>query len=135
MPEKASMMAHADVFLTVYSTMVVEAAIHDRPIVSVCIDAPRGWGYTRRFYLRKYSLPLSKIGDWPTHDRFRRSGAGKVVVDKHQLAEAVSAYLKDPALDRQARRSFVEREVTFTDGSSGGRTGRYLYSLLERGDP
>jgi hypothetical protein len=135
MPEKASMMAHADVFLTVYSTMVVEAAIHDRPIVSVCIDAPRGWGYTRRFYLRKYSLPLSRIGDWPTHDRFRRSGAGKVVVDKRQLAEAVSAYLRDPALDRQARRSFVEREVTFTDGSSGGRTGRYLYSLLERGGP
>jgi len=133
MPEKASMMAHADVFLTVYSTMVVEAAIHDRPIVSVCIDAPRGWGYTRRFYLRKYSLPLSKIGDWPTHDRFRSSGAGKVVTDKRQLAEVVAAYLKDPAMDRQARKSFVEREVTFTDGSSGARTGRYLYSLIDRG--
>ena len=31
MPEKASMMAWSDVFLTVYSTMVVETAIHDRP--------------------------------------------------------------------------------------------------------
>ena len=29
MPEKASMMAYSDVFLTVYSTMVVETAIHD----------------------------------------------------------------------------------------------------------
>jgi len=133
--EKASMMAHADVFLTVYSTMVVEAAIHDRPIVSVCIDAPRGWGYTRRFYLRKYSLALSRIGDWPTHDRFRRSGAGRVVLDRRQLADAVAAYLQDPSKDRDSRKAFVDREITFTDGSAGERTGRALLSLMERGRP
>jgi hypothetical protein len=133
--EKASMMAHADVFLTVYSTMVVEAALHDRPIISVCIDAPRGWGYTRRFYLRKYSLKLSRIGDWPTHDRFRRSGAGRVVFDRRQLEQAVAGYLQDPAQDRAARRAFVEREITFTDGSAGRRTGRALLSLIDGAAP
>jgi CDP-glycerol glycerophosphotransferase (TagB/SpsB family) len=131
MPEKASMMAHADVFLTVYSTMVVEAALHDRPIVSVCIDAPRGWGYTRRFYLRKYSLALSRIGDWPTHDRFRRSGAGRVVFDRDELAQAVATYLREPERDQEARRAFVHREVTFTDGTAGRRTAHILLSLLD----
>jgi hypothetical protein len=131
MPEKASMMAHADVFLTVYSTMVVEAAVHDRPIISVCIDAPRGWGYVRKFYLRKYSLPLSKIGDWPTHDRFRMSGAGEVIYTKDQLRAAINRYLLDPAQDREERRSFVEREITYTDGSAGRRTGEYLLSLIK----
>ncbi|MDF1499257.1 MAG: hypothetical protein P1P76_02165 [Anaerolineales bacterium] len=131
MPEKASMMAHADVFLTVYSTMVVEAAIHDSPVVSVCIDARRGWGYVRKLPLRKYSLPLSRIGDWPTHDRFRRSGAGRVVYDKEQLRKAVNDYLRDPGLDREARRAFIEREVTYTDGSAGRRTGEFLASLIE----
>jgi hypothetical protein len=131
--EKASMMAHADVFLTVYSTMVVEAAIHDRPIVSVCIDAPRGWGYTRRFYLRKYSLALSRIGDWPTHDRFRRSGAGRVVFDRRQLAEAVAGYLRDPSTDRQARSQFVAREITHIDGSAGARTAEALLALMGQG--
>lgn len=131
MPEKASMMAHADVFLTVYSTMVVEAAIHDSPVVSVCIDAPRGWGYVRKLPLRKYSLPLSKIGDWPTHDRFRKAGAGRVVFDKSQLRKAVNDYLRDPCLDREARRAFIEREVTYTDGSAGRRTGEYLAALIE----
>jgi hypothetical protein len=134
MPEKASMMAHADVFLTVYSTMVVEAAVHDRPIVSVCIDAPRGWGYTRRFYLRKYSLPLSKIGDWPTHARFRKSGAGEVVYSRDQLREAIDRYLLDPGKDEAERRSFVEREITYTDGSAGRRTGEYLLSLIEEAE-
>jgi CDP-glycerol glycerophosphotransferase (TagB/SpsB family) len=134
MPEKSSMMAHADVFLTVYSTMVVEAAIHDRPIISVCIDAPRGWGYVRKMPLRKYSLPLSNIGDWPTHDRFRESGAGRVVFDKDQLRKAVNDYLNNPALDSEARASFVRREVTYTDGSAGIRTGKFLASLVSGSD-
>ena len=128
MPEKASMLAHSDVFLTVYSTMVVEAAVHDRPIVSACIDAPRGWN--RR---RKYSLPLSRIGDWPTHDRFRRAGAGRVALNERDLRQAVAGYLANPEADRPARRAFLEREITYTDASAGRRTGEYLLHLLEAG--
>lgn len=127
MPEKASMMAHADVFLTVYSTMVVEAAVHDRPIVSACIDAPGGWNWPR-----KYSLPLSDIGNWPTHQRFREAGAGKVALDERELRAAIEAYLKNPGLDSEARHAFVAREITFTDGSAGRRTGAYLLSLAGR---
>jgi CDP-glycerol glycerophosphotransferase (TagB/SpsB family) len=80
MPEKASMMAYSDVFLTVYSTMVVEAAVHERPIISVCLDTPGGWNWPRKF-----SLPLSKIGDWPTHSRFRQAKAGKVAYNESEL--------------------------------------------------
>ena len=59
MPEKTSMMAHSDVFLTVYSTMVVEAAVHERPIVSVCFDAPGGWNQEGRF---RWLYPKSVTG-------------------------------------------------------------------------
>jgi CDP-glycerol glycerophosphotransferase (TagB/SpsB family) len=125
MPEKASMLAHSDVFLTVYSTMVVEAAIHDTPIVSVCIDAPGGWN--RR---RKYSLALSRIGDWPTHARFRDAHAGHVVHSESELRQAINGYLSDPSSQADARRQFVRQEITFTDGSAGRRTADYLLSLL-----
>lgn len=128
MPEKASMMAHADVFVTVYSTMVVEAAIHDRPVVSLCLDAPRGWKTPR-----KYSLPLSRIGGWPTHRRFREARAGRVALTVEQARAAINAYLADPGLDRQERRAFVEGEVTFTDGSAGRRTGEILRRWAEGG--
>jgi hypothetical protein len=125
MPEKASMLVHSDVFLTVYSTMVVEAAVHDTPIVSVCIDAPEGWN--RR---RKYSLPLSRIGDWPTHARFREANAGRVVYSEADLRRAIDAYLENPASEKDERRAFVQDEITFTDGSAGRRTAEYLLSLL-----
>jgi CDP-glycerol glycerophosphotransferase (TagB/SpsB family) len=124
------MLAHSDVFLTVYSTMVVEAAVHDTPIVSVCIDAPGGWN--RR---RKYSLPLSRIGDWPTHARFRESDAGRVVYSEGELRQAIDSYLTNPGSDMGARRAFVEREITFTDGSAGRRTAEFLLSLIPRGRP
>ena len=127
MPEKTSMMAHSDVFLTVYSTMVVETAIHERPIISVCIDAPGGWNQPGKF-----SLPLSEIGEWPTHQRFRQSGAGRVVMNEVELKTEINRYLKDPQADQEARRSFIGREVTFTDGSSGRRTGDFLAGLVNK---
>ena len=126
MPEKASMMAWSDVFLTVYSTMVVETAIHDRPIVSVTIDTPGGWNMKD-----VYSLPLTAIGDWPTHQRFRLAGAGRVAASKEQVREHVNFYLQDPTADRDKRRKFILDECTFTDGSAGKRTGEYILSLLE----
>jgi hypothetical protein len=125
MPEKTSMMAYSDVFTTVYSTMVVEAAIHDRPIVGVCIDAPGGWNQPGRF-----SLALSEIGEWPTHQRFRQAQAGQVAYDAEQLKAALNRYLKDPLADQEARRAFIQREVSYTDGQAGRRTGEFLLSCL-----
>ena len=126
MDEKASMMAWSNVFLTVYSTMVVETAIHERPIVTVTIDTPGGWNMKD-----VYSLPLTAIGDWPTHQRFRLAGAGRVAASKEQVREHVNFYLKHPDADNDKRRNFIADECTFTDGSAGRRTGEYLLSLLD----
>ena len=126
MPEKASMMAFSDIFLTVYSTMVVETAIHERPIVSVCLDVPGGWNTPGKF-----SLSLREIGEWPTHQRFRWANAGKVVFNEEDLRAAINVYLQDPQQDAAARQKFVRDEVTFTDGSAGRRTGDYLLSILK----
>jgi hypothetical protein len=125
MPEKTSMMAHSDVFTTVYSTMCVETAIQGRPIVSVCLDVPGGWNRPGKF-----SLPLSTIGNWPTHQRFREAGTGRVATDENTLKQLLNQYLKDPTLDSENRLKFIRDEVTFTDGSSGRRSAEYLLSLV-----
>jgi hypothetical protein len=127
MPEKASMMAYSDVFLTVYSTMVVETAVHDRPIVSVCIDAEGGWNTPGKF-----SLSLSEIGMWPTHLRFREARAGRVAFNSAELKEAVNAYLRSPVLDAEQRQQFIRDECTYTDGCAGRRTGEWIVGLLRR---
>ncbi len=126
MPEKASMMAYSDVFLTVYSTMVVETAIHDRPIISVCIDVPGGWNTPGKF-----SLSLTEIGEWPTHQRFRQAGAGQVVFDQAGLKAALNKTLREPMAESEIRHKFIQDECTFMDGSAGRRTGEYLRSLVK----
>ncbi len=125
MPEKASMMAYSDVFVTVYSTMVVEASVQDRPVVSACIDSPIGWP-------GKFTLPLSKIGDWPTHSRFRDAAAGRVAYTKEELAKEINFYLENPQAGLPERRAFVARECTYTDASAGQRTADYLLSRMGR---
>jgi len=53
-----------------------------------------------------------------------------VAFNENELRDAVNFYLENPQADGEARRAFLEREVTFTDGSAGKRTGEYLVSLV-----
>ncbi len=125
MDEKSSMMAHSDVMVTVYSTMLVETAVHDTPMVAAVIDTPGGWNRPK-----KYSLSLREIGNWPTHKRFREAGAGRVASNRDELCEALNAYLRDRSLDATERRRFVEQEITYTDASAGRRTADYILHVL-----
>jgi CDP-Glycerol:Poly(glycerophosphate) glycerophosphotransferase len=125
MPEKSSMLAHSDVFVTVYSTMVVECALHNRPIVAAVLDIPGGWNKPQ-----KYSLSLKDIGNWPTHRRFRDARAGRVASDENELRDAINGYLSDPTLDATERRKFIEQEITYTDASAGRRTADFILKVL-----
>jgi CDP-Glycerol:Poly(glycerophosphate) glycerophosphotransferase len=127
MPEKSSMLAHSDVFVTVYSTMVVECAVHDRPIIAAVIDTPGGWNKAG-----KYSLSLKDIGNWPTHQRFRQARAGRVARDVNELRDELNAYLKNPTLDSQERKKFLGQEITYTDASAGKRTADFLLKVIRQ---
>ena len=122
--DKTSMMVHADIFLTVYSTMCVEASFQERPIISVCIDSNIG-------YPGKYWLPMSQIGIWPTHSRFRASEAGRVATNETELGTVINDYYTFPHADLKSQKDFITQECTYTDGSAGRKTGEFLLSLLE----
>jgi len=126
MDEKSSMMAYSDVVVTVYSTMLVETAVHDTPMIAATIDIPGGWNKPKKF-----SLSLKEIGDWPTHKRFREAKAGRVAINENELRNTLNMYLKDRSVDSFERRKFVEDEVTFTDGTSGKRTAEFILKTLE----
>ncbi len=127
MDEKSSMMAYSDVVVTVYSTMLVETAVHDTPMIAATIDTPGGWNKPKKF-----SLSLKEIGNWPTHKRFRDARAGRVATTEKELRSMLNAYLKNPSLDYPERRKFIEDEITFTDGTSGRRTAEFILKVLEK---
>ncbi len=127
MPEKASMLAYSDVMVTVYSTMLVECAVHDTPMIAAVIDTPGGWNIPGKF-----SLALKDIGNWPTHLRFRQAKAGRVASSELELRDALNAYLHNPQLDSAERRRFIEDEITYTDGTSGQRTAEFILGVLQK---
>lgn len=91
MPEKASMLAYSDVMVTVYSTMLVECAVHNTPMIAAVIDTPGGWNIPGKF-----SLALKDIGNWPTHLRFRQARAGRVASSELELRDASTPTCKIP---------------------------------------
>lgn len=127
MDEKSSMMAYSDVLVTVYSTMLVETAVHDTPMIAATIDTAGGWNKKNKF-----SLSLKEIGNWPTHKRFRETKAGRVATNLNELKEALNLYLKDKTIDSAERRKFIQDEITYTDASSGKRTAEYILKILSK---
>lgn len=122
--EKASMLAHCDLMISIYSTMVLEAALHDKPIISACINTPEGWPDA-------YWIPLDEVPGWPTAARVVACHASKTALTFDQLHDQIDAYLNDPGLNREGRKKFARQELTFLkNGEATKNTARYIMSLV-----
>lgn len=123
-PEKSSMLAHSDVLATIYSTMVVEAAVHDTPFISICIESENGWGKD------KFWVPLKEVPGWPTARRVNAMQAGKTVFTREELKTALMEYIADRSVDHAQRMAFAEAEVTYLNGESTQKVTNYLLGLV-----
>lgn len=117
----ASLTRHADVNVNLASTMTLDFAIHDRPVVNVAFDVHNpplnGWPPLWEYYYRfEHYRPVVEIGA----ARFARSA--------EQMAEHINAYLENPALEREERRRFVELQV----GAPVGESSRSVVETLKR---
>ena len=124
-PEKASMMAHCDVLVTLYSTMVVEVAIQDKPIINTCLPTEEGYG-------EDFWVPILEVPTFPTSTRVNATGAGRLVNTKDELQQALSAYLMDPTLDSDHRHQFLLQELTYLDGEATSHTANFLLGLVNQ---
>lgn len=123
-PEKTSMFKHSDVLVTIYSTMALEAAMHDTPIVSACIDTEAGW----KDY---FWVPLSTVPNWPTAARMVDTKAGRTAYTAEELTDCINAYLGNHDLEKEERHNFAKQELVYLDGSSTKVTADFILSLLD----
>lgn len=117
----ADTMRYSDVVVNVASTIAIEAAIFDTPVVNVAFDgeSPSPFERSARRYYRF------------THYRnITRHGAVQVADTPAALVAQVARYLADPALDREGRRRIVSEQVQFLDGRSAERVGRFVAEEL-----
>ncbi|MBA3355397.1 MAG: hypothetical protein H0U18_05545 [Pyrinomonadaceae bacterium] len=117
----ANLTHYADLNVNLASTMTLDFAIHDKPIVNIAFDVasppPFGkplWDYYYRF---EHYRPVVELGA----ARFARS--------PEELVTHIDAYLENPSLDRDNRRRLVELEVGVPLGQSGQRIVEVLGAI------
>src|SRR5262249_39307161 len=119
----ADTLCHSDVVVQVASTIAIEAAIFDTPVVNVSFDGetPAEWTRSARRYLR-----------FPHFVNITRHGAVRLSETPDELVAGVAAYLHDRTLDAEGRRRVVREQCEFLDGRSSERAAAAVVETLHQ---
>jgi hypothetical protein len=116
--------AHADVVVNLSSTVTVDAALFDRPIVNLDFDPEPG---------RPNQELVREVNHTWTHFKpIAESGGVWLVNDWSELERAVRGYLADPALHREGRKWIAEYVCGLTDGRCGERMADAIVDFAAR---
>jgi hypothetical protein len=116
----ANLTRHVDLNVNLGSTMTLDFAIRDRPVVNVAFDVnsppPFGVSLWDHHYQFEHYQPVIELGA----ARFPRNAPA--------LAADVTAYLADPSLDAHGRRALVDLQV----GRPVGQSSSCIADTLQR---
>lgn len=120
--ELAGTLRWCDVILNSGSTMTIDAACFDTPIVNIAFDGrtvePRKERSARRLLEKEHYLPIVA------------SGGVRVVTNEDELISEINAYLADHTRDSEGRRRIVQEQCFRLDGRSGERIARFILKSL-----
>jgi len=119
----ADTLRHSDVIVNVASTIAIEAAIFDTPVVNISFDGEVDAEWTRsarRYYRFTHYVNIT------------RHRAVAVAESPEALIEGVARYLADPALDAEGRRRVVHEQCQFLDGRAAERVAGFVGDELRQ---
>lgn len=117
----ADSLYHATVVITWASTMIIDAALFNKPIILIGFDAKP----------RPYGKSIQQYYDYEHQRHIIETGGVRLVKSPGELVEWVKKYLQDPALDAMGRERIVEEHCGPLDGKAGERLGKYLLEELK----
>jgi hypothetical protein len=117
----ADTLCHSDVIINVASTIAIEAAIFDTPVVNISFDGESPSDFARsakRYYRFTHYVNIT------------RHNAVRVAETPADLITHVNSYLANPALDAEGRRQVVREQCEFLDGRSAERVAQAVVDDL-----
>lgn len=116
------LLRYSDVMVNHFSTISLEAAICDLPVIHL--------GYDTYTYGHRYGI-TSEFQQRQTHNRRKlRLAASKVAKNEKELIEFLDQYFSDRALERHQRREYAVSECGELDGNAGSRVVDMIASRL-----
>lgn len=112
---------YSDVTLNTISTLTVDAAALDKPVVNI------------RFDIDPETPPGSRVELYSHFDHYialEKTGGIKLAHSFDELVTAINTYLKNPAEDSIGRAQIRREQVEFEDSDSGKRSAEAIAKLL-----
>lgn len=124
MEHLADTLFHSDVTINTCSTMSIDAAVFDKPVINIVFDGYEKKPYydsVRQFYdeTRVHYIPILK------------SGGVRSANNKEELIKHINMYLENHDLDKDGRKKIIEEQCWKLDGKSGERIFNYLLEFTK----
>lgn len=113
---------YSDITLNPQSTMSVDAAAFDKPVINIAFD-----GYEKLPYVRSV-LRLYK--DYSHYLPILKAGGVRLVYNKEELIEWIRKYLANPTLDREGRQRILLEQGGLNAGQSGEKTANHIIQFV-----
>ncbi len=116
----ASLLAASDVVITPNSTLSIDAACTDTPIINLFHDSK---GFDAR------GMTAKRFRFYTHYSQILKTGGIAVVDEPEQFIPAVERYVTNPRLDQEGRKAILQQQFNGLDGRAGVRTAEALLEL------
>lgn len=120
----ADTLCHSDVLVNVFSTIMIEACIFDKPVVNAAFDSIEG---------QPFFESARRFTGYTHIKRITESGGVRVARNSREMIELVRFSLDQPEAGREERRRIVEDNCFRVDGRSGERQAQFVLESLHSG--
>ncbi|MCB0490442.1 MAG: CDP-glycerol glycerophosphotransferase family protein [Cyclobacteriaceae bacterium] len=115
-------MRHADVLINLVSTVAIDAAFFDKPIVNLTYDPEPN---------ATHDVLVKEINEqWSHFAPISKIGGIANVSSPREAVSAVRSYLNEPMRDSLGRQRMLDFVCQYTDGKCGERFSTYILTLL-----
>ena len=118
----ADTLAHSVLVVSGPSTISIDAAVFDRPVILTAFDGKR---------IRPYYESVRRYFDYEHQQPIIASGGVQLCRGVDEFRQALAAYLKDPAKDHDGRERMVREQCWHMDGRSSQRVCEALLAFLQ----
>jgi len=136
----ATILNHSDIMLNMFSTMMLEAAIFDLPIINVCIRDMYKMNNAIKELSKSKSVKLDFIPQSRKdimidfhQNHIRRvldTGGVRTAFTFEELNSYINQYLDNPSLDKKGRDEIVSNETGPYHGDAGTIIGEKIIDIL-----
>lgn len=118
----ANTVYYSDVVVAPPSTLAIDAAAFDRPVVLMAFDGEKE---------KSYYEGVAHYYDFDHISNLVKTGGQKLARNKKELIKYINEYLTDPSIDKGGRKRVVDEQCWKLDGKSSQRVADYILSFLK----